>query len=68
MFNLELQWRQANEITPDVFYDGEEVLCVKATGLVFKLAFNEEKGCFIDRLGNEHDFNDFVEFCDMQVK
>lgn len=43
MFNLELQWRQANEITPNAFYDGEEVLCVKATGLVFKLAFNEEK-------------------------
>lgn len=68
MFNLELKWRQANEVTTDAFYDEQEVLCVKADGLVYKLAFNEEKECFVDRLGNEHNFDDFVEFCDMQVE
>jgi hypothetical protein len=68
MFNLELQWIQKCDVNQDTFYNGEEVICVKPNGQMFKLAYNEEKGCFVDRLGNEHDFNDFVEFCDMQVK
>lgn len=68
MFNLELQWIQKCDINRDTFYNEEEVVCVKPDGQMLKLAYNEEKDCFVDRMGNEHDFNDFVEFCDMQVK
>lgn len=68
MFTLNLQWLEKENTPPENFYDGEEVLCVKADGLVYKLAFNEEKECFVDRLGNEHNYDDFVEFCEMRVE
>lgn len=51
MFNLELQWIQKCDVNQDTFYNGEEVVCVKPNGQMFKLAYNEEKGCFVDRLG-----------------
>ena len=68
MFTLNLQWLEKENTPPENFYDGEEVLCVKTDGLVYKLAFNEEKECFVDRLGNEHNYDDFVEFCEMRVE
>ena len=68
MLNLALEWHEKENVTLDAFPDGASILCVKPEGLVFKLTVKQEKGCLVDHLGNKHNFEDFVEFCDMHIE
>lgn len=68
MLNLALEWRKKENVTLDAFPEGASILCVKPEGLIFKLTVEQEKGCLVDYLGNKHNFEDFVEFCDMHIE